>query len=1052
MRLTVLHLSDIHFKRANDPIVSRKESIAAAVRSLDPSPDAILIVVSGDVAFSGSPGEYAVAKGFFNDLMKIIQEVAKTADIVLVSVPGNHDCYIPKGEEGLRKSLIDGILPTIETACPDQSILKQVLKAQRGYFRFAKHYATASGGVKPWLHSTQVLNTEGVNVHVNLYNTSVLSQNPEIQGSLKVPIGVLERDVHAPTDSSFVISVIHHSYIWLESNNAVRFRTHIDNSSDLILSGHQHIEDAYVKEAFSGARATYLEGAALQDESTPTTSGFNIVQCDFSESRQRTVHFDWRKDGYFPVGESNWTPVIANRAFRHGFTISEQFRQFLTDPGAGYTHARKPQLNLRDIYVYPDLLVRTTDPNSQPRDVAPGRLQEYLRNSRYVIFEGPARSGRSALAKILFEDFLAAGFVPLFVDGGSVKFRTAENLINRLWASAKEQYSPQVEERFKQLSPALRVLIVDDWHRAPLSPEGRATFLSTAKHHFGKVLLFSEPLFNIREFVTKSADETTMVHFDRATLPQFGYKARGKLIEKWLTLGRELSYDRKTLIHEIDEVENTVTTLLGKNTLPKFPFIVLSVLQAYQEKATTRPEAGSYGYVYEVLITTALGTTAKSPSDIDKKYTLLCRLAYDMFKREVDSVSHDEIVTIIENYFRAYGLSLATDQMMGDLLKAGVISVVEGTYRFSYDYYSEYFVARYYKDALQREDGKETAFGEVCNIADQIYYDRFARIIMFLLYFSKNEALISRLVAAANKIFEEYPPAELSFDIDFANGLYKGPPIRDLPQKDVGTYREERRESLDRMEKQYPNDEGKMVQYSKNLADSIRFGIAIKHLELLGQILRNFPGSLIAAKKMDIAECTYMLGLRAMSVLIRLIESSVGQYRRKIAGLLQEERKGQEGGLEGGRTASERPEPCAATLKEFRDLADSVCLLLTRIFVIGLIKVVSFAVGSNELDQTYSDVLNTVPDSLAVKFIDLTIRLDHFRGFPKAKVEQLLRRVEKSLFLHDVLSELVIYHLMLFEVDREIRDSMASQLGFHSSHPKLIGQDRKLLRSKEIGG
>jgi hypothetical protein len=132
--------------------------------------------------------------------------------------------------------------------------------------------------------------------------------------------------------------------------------------------------------------------------------------------------------------------------------------------------------------------------------------------------------------------------------------------------------------------------------------------------------------------------------------------------------------------------------------------------------------------------------------------------------------------------------------------------------------------------------------------------------------------------------------------------------------------------------------------------------------------------------------------------------------------------------------------------KKLAEYGDAIFLLLTKMCVLGLIKCLSFSVGSRELDQTYSDVLGTVPESVAVKLVDLSIRLDHFRGFPQDRVQALHRSVGNNVFARDVLSDLVIAHFMRFEVDRRIRERMASLLGFRASHPLLIAPDRKLLK------
>jgi hypothetical protein len=188
-----------------------------------------------------------------------------------------------------------------------------------------------------------------------------------------------------------------------------------------------------------------------------------------------------------------------------------------------------------------------------------------------------------------------------------------------------------------------------------------------------------------------------------------------------------------------------------------------------------------------------------------------------------------------------------------------------------------------------------------------------------------------------------------------------------------------------------------------------------------------------------------------MSVVLRLLGKSVGYYRGVIAEALKEEKPEPAVGDAAGGTAGEAPAPTREEWRKLAHVADSVFLLLSKMCVLGFIKMLSFSVGSRELDQTYTDVLDSVPDSMAVKLIDLSIRLDHFRAFPQEKVRELHRLVGKNVFVRDVLNDLIIAHFMRFEVDRRVRQSVAALLGFRASHPLLVGHDHKLLKPKGAG-
>ncbi|MBA2721615.1 MAG: hypothetical protein H0U56_01710 [Methylibium sp.] len=69
----VLHLSDIHIRSDKDWILDKGSSIAACVFSSLPDATTVFVIVSGDIAFSGKPTQYAAAEGLFIAVRSAIQ-------------------------------------------------------------------------------------------------------------------------------------------------------------------------------------------------------------------------------------------------------------------------------------------------------------------------------------------------------------------------------------------------------------------------------------------------------------------------------------------------------------------------------------------------------------------------------------------------------------------------------------------------------------------------------------------------------------------------------------------------------------------------------------------------------------------------------------------------------------------------------------------------------------------------------------------------------------------------------------------------------------------
>ena len=71
-KITWLHLSDLHFRVAEDNFESRLiyDKLLEDLKHIEKDID--LVFVTGDIAFSGRTEEYALASEFFNGVLEIL--------------------------------------------------------------------------------------------------------------------------------------------------------------------------------------------------------------------------------------------------------------------------------------------------------------------------------------------------------------------------------------------------------------------------------------------------------------------------------------------------------------------------------------------------------------------------------------------------------------------------------------------------------------------------------------------------------------------------------------------------------------------------------------------------------------------------------------------------------------------------------------------------------------------------------------------------------------------------------------------------------------------
>ena len=242
----------------------------------------------------------------------------------------------------LRSVLIQGLVPSLTTK-PDNALLSEVLKAQEPFHIFAGEIPSCHPSP---LFDRRVILHSGKKLQVNTYNTALLSRREEKQGELLVPMTLIHEGIDVFHDSDLSISVFHHPYNWLESNNATDCRSHIERTSDLVFMGHQHFQHTFTKSNLTGERVKYFEGAQLQDDSNRQNSAFSVFILDLSASRQRAVSFRWISKHYSRTRDSDWERYGRNLVIHSNFRLNPSFASYLSDLGTPFRHQRVGALEL----------------------------------------------------------------------------------------------------------------------------------------------------------------------------------------------------------------------------------------------------------------------------------------------------------------------------------------------------------------------------------------------------------------------------------------------------------------------------------------------------------------------------------------------------------------------------------------------------------------------------------------------------------------------------------------------------------------------------------
>src|SRR5579862_7152357 len=182
MKLMLLQLSDIHIASSSDSVFSKLDALAVALQSI--TADAYCLILSGDIALSGSQTEYRASLRFLSSIQEKLRTALNFAKLDLVIIPGNHDCDLINGP-GDRTALISEL--SRQTAPISASQLAQGLAAQQPFFNFLALATDDDTVTTPTLYRQLIFHYGEYRLVVHCYNSAWLSDKHERQGSLLFP-------------------------------------------------------------------------------------------------------------------------------------------------------------------------------------------------------------------------------------------------------------------------------------------------------------------------------------------------------------------------------------------------------------------------------------------------------------------------------------------------------------------------------------------------------------------------------------------------------------------------------------------------------------------------------------------------------------------------------------------------------------------------------------------------------------------------------------------------------------------------------------------------
>ncbi|MTI80060.1 MAG: hypothetical protein FH758_04105 [Firmicutes bacterium] len=1021
MQVLICHLSDIHFSvsKESNIIYNRLEKIKEAILSNFGQDDHMFIVITGDVAFSGKAEEYKVAQEFLEELYVSIN----SDNVRFVIVPGNHDCNFNL-EDGTRISLIKDILSSKGKEI-DQSIINNCTEVQKYFYEFSQSMSAIS-----WVEDSNKIHLsqefklgDEFTILFNMINSSWMSQKKEKQSQIIMPLEFINEIKLKNYD--LIISLFHHPYNWLDADNCRLFRDKIEKFSDIIITGHEHLSSKQSVNTMNIYTNEFYMGSILQDKEKNDISGFNIIIFNLEDEHYKFKNYEWNSNIYSVSNETTWKEFRRNKLIeKQKFMLNELFLNELNDTGAQFYHPHKDKLLLEDIFIYPDLRIISHDDSSKEHILFKSRDIISNSNDKYLIITGEEKSGKTTLAKKIYMDLYSEKTIPIMIDGKHINTPREEDLLNIIQRAFDNQYCQELYEEYTQIDNNKKFLIIDNFENVKMNAKGKAAIINLVMKKYNNVIMFADSSFRVEQLINQESLNSLALEIKNYDLVNFGHYLRSELIKKWYSIGREFIITDDELEYKSIEIEKTVNQLLGRNLLPSYPIFILIILQQLETNKKNIQSLSSYGYLYGSLITDSLLNINSSPDLIDTLYTYMSVMAYYLYENNREYLDENDIHEVTKIYNEKFTMSLSEWKVINNLIKAGIMECSNDCeYYFKYKYIYYYFIAKYLSDNIEQLEIKFN-IGNICN---NLHSEQNSNIMMFLCHLSKSTFIINELINKSKQLFKDYMAYDFDNHVPFINRMYKKIPNLSLTDVEPSQNRKGVLKQKDEIERTIEEqDEEQFYDDADNeVEDILLINKAFKTIEILGQIIKNYPGSIQGVIKFDAALECYMLGMRTLSMFLNKIDENIEDILEILLDTIKEKE---------GNNKKITEEKCKLFV-----------MTLTEYISLGIIKKISESVGNKKLLGTYEEIFKKYSNT-SIGLVDLAVKLECMTSFPKKETFIMADKLDKNLFSLSILKRLVTGHLYVHPCDYSTKQKICDKLNI--SYKKVTLVEGKTINRK----
>ena len=982
-------VSDIHICEQNQKEIKLKfQKLSKYVEFVEKDNNFtdVCFLLIGDIAQTGSENEYLL----FIDAISAIPSHYK-----FISCAGNHDHNFRAYTGKIRDILLKTAIESIEDV--DDDIIEACTKGQNEYYDFSESICTVPIQQKNDLSIVYQPNFQP-KISIQTLNSAWCSIIKEHSGELKFPL----HKIIDPSSDSINIMMLHHPLSWFEANNQKQLRNKLRDNFNIIITGHEHLYDSFQVQT-EHSTSLIVESIPLHDADI-AENGFSTFYIDQDDVIIDKIIWDglnFVHDQQFKKSEILDNSLVSVSDIK----LNKDFYDFLNDSGTGFSHPEMENLQLKDIFIYPNMH-DNSDKKDNFKRLSSTKLIENVAYKK-VIVSGEECIGKTALLKKIFLDLIDAQKIPVFIDGLDIR-KAKKFTLTKFDRIIEKQYSKTTRIDLLQKNEE-KTLLIDNFDQIKGDDKSLSDFLIMVTKHFDNVILMVSDSYDLN----LQGSPILGLEYKKCSLQRFGHRLRYELINKWNLIKERCSECNRTLTLCNDNTVKTVNNIIGKNYIPSTPLFLLTIIQSMENGDASDINTSSYGYYYQYLITSSLGASSVKKESLDEIFNYIKELSFYFYKEKAKEESFDNLWKFNRKFNDEWKLQVDTSVRLELLVEAKILkeNISNKSYSFKYPYIYYFFIAKYLAENLGSNETQLIVNGLISNLELR----RNMNILMFLTHHSKDESILNGIVDRASLQFKEFKETKLDIDVKFIDDIVKALPDVFYTDEHKETHknrlvREDARDSDDdhnrlsigdndkHDDEHDEHDEHDDEQPHKTQGNLIsELNITFKSLELLGQISRNYYGSLKAYQKIKLLEEAISAPLRTLGAFFDALKEQSDEVLDMIHFKIKENAKDD------------------ATPAQIDEEARKALFNIMTFLSYSFIKKIASSIGTPQLLPVIEELVVDNPSN-AKNLILLSTNLELGNHTTDNELRKIVEQARGYGVSTTVLKQFIVDYLYMFEV------------------------------------